>query len=119
MAKFVLKNHYEYWWPVKVRLPNPDKGGAFIEQTFNAKFRSMSPAKAMELGAGAGDEGTNAFIKEVVMDWDETIVDDDGDTVAFSEAALEDLLANVWVLRGFWAAWSESITGEPSARAKK
>lgn len=119
MAKFVFKPDFKYWWPVKVKTPNddPKRGGGTIEQTFNAQFRSISTSETRDLMAGAED-GTIEFIKAVVVDWDESIVDDEGNAVPFSEGALDDMLSNVWVLKAFWTAWAESTSGQ-AAGAKK
>ncbi|KQX34106.1 hypothetical protein ASD04_17855 [Devosia sp. Root436] len=105
---------------MRVKSPNtdPKRGGATVEQTFNAQFRSVSTTETREIMDRAGENGTIEFIQAIVLDWDESVVDDDGQPVAFSDAALADMLANVWVLKAFWTAWSESTSGQAAGTKK-
>lgn len=121
MAKFVLKPNYEYWWPIKIKIPNsdPKRPGVSTDMTFNAKFSSIGTDEASELLAQRRQDvelggGYDAFIMRVVTDWDTNVVDEDGQPVPFSENALAGMLTNVWVLKAYWQAWSDSISSEPS-----
>ena len=123
--KFVLTAEHTYWTPVKVRIPNPDpkRAGQFIEQSFKVKFRAVPLDEARALAeeiAAIEDVGEavlrqNDLLKTAVIGWDESIVGDDENPIPFDAAALEQVLSNVWALRGMWEAWRSSVN-EDKAR---
>lgn len=118
MVKFVLTAEHTYWTPVKVRMPNPDpkRAGQFIEQQFKVQFRRLD----LDEAKGISDEVAkiadpaeamtrqNDLLKAAVLDWDE-IEDETGQAIPFTGEALDQVLQNVWALRGLWAAWNKSI----------
>ncbi|MBO0662153.1 hypothetical protein LQ948_04770 [Jiella sp. MQZ9-1] len=38
---FVLTDSYRYFWPVTVLIPNPDRPGQTIEQSFDIEFEAI------------------------------------------------------------------------------
>lgn len=121
MTKFVVTTDYRYWWPIKVRLPNPDprRAGQVVEQSFKAEFRALPTDEANELrkeiDALEGDERharQHDLIRRVVVGWDSDVVGEDNEPIQFAEDVMAQLLTNVWVVAAFYRAWSESMTGE-------
>lgn len=41
MPKFVMTDKHLYWWPVTVRVPDPDNAGTFAEQSFEMQFEAQ------------------------------------------------------------------------------
>lgn len=123
--KFIVTGDYRYWWPIKVRIPNPDprRAGQFIEQTFKAEFRAMPTDEAHDvleeiakLEGDARAERQNDLLKRVVVGWDDDVVDDREEPIPFSGDVLAELLTNVWVVAAFYRAWSTAMTGEGARR---
>lgn len=115
MAKFVFSTTpREYWWPVKVQQPNPDpkKSGQNLETAFKAQFRSMPTNEAFPLLR----EDPAELIKQVVIDWDEAVVDEEGQAISFDDDTLANMLTDAFVLKGFLQAWTESISGNPAKK---
>lgn len=121
--KFKLTTEHTYWWPVTVRMPDPDRAGATMEFAFNAHFRALpkSEAKALQkrllaLSDTGSDEAEAATIRETLTGWDEDVVDDQGRPVRFSLDALDAAMELPWFRRGVLAAYVASLQdGGPAA----
>lgn len=126
MVKFVITSDYRFWWPVKVRLPSSDprKAGNRLEFGFKVQFEVVGTEEAdailAEVNALPVDERAarqHDLLVRVVRDWDEDIVDDEGQPVPFDEATLRRLLDNPYFATGLWRAWGDSQRDE-GARKK-
>ncbi|GAA0311721.1 MULTISPECIES: hypothetical protein [Rhodovulum] len=108
-----------YWWPVKVRIPDPDRPGAVVTQElkvqFEARTREATLAAQEEYAALTTDRDRaaheHAELRGIVKNWDD-VVDDEGGAVAFSDEAFEAALQHVWFRTALYRAFVESSAGE-------
>ncbi|TIU36183.1 MAG: hypothetical protein E5W31_10955, partial [Mesorhizobium sp.] len=47
--KFKITDTYTYWWPVDVILPDPEKAGKTIKQSFEVQFESIDADESEKL----------------------------------------------------------------------
>lgn len=114
---FVLTQSATYKWPVKITLPID--GGKREVHTFDAEFRRLPQTRINELiqqirlqerGRTEPDDliqDTDAA-REIVCGWS-GVVDDDGKTIPFSEATLDQLLDIPTVAGQIVKAWFGSL----------
>jgi hypothetical protein len=117
--RFKLSKSYRYWWPVTVRLPDPDKAGSILEQRFEAQFEPLSrdellasqeaAAKLTTLRDMAEHEAAQAT--RMVTDWRE-IDDEAGKPLAFSPERLAQALQQPWFRAAINEALNRSMNGE-------
>lgn len=116
--QFKLAETYRYWWPVTVRVPDPDHAGQIVEQSFRVLFEPLDrEAQLAESEVAAGlktmrdlvDHETRNALR-VVRNWD-GVVGDDG-VVPFSEAMLKQALRHSWFRDGIQKALKDSLAGE-------
>lgn len=108
-----------YWWPVTVRLPDPERPGKVLTQQltvqFEARTREATLASQEAWAALTTErdraEHEQAELRAIVKNWDD-VVDDDGGAVAFSDEAFEAALQHVWFRRALYQAFVESASGE-------
>lgn len=118
---FKLADTYQFWYPVKVKTPHPEKAGEFEEQTFDALFEPMPLDEAREfdkkMAALPPIERTNRehdLIRESLKDW-KGVVDGNGKHVGFSAEALEKMLQFSWARTGLYRAYWAALNGEAAA----
>lgn len=118
--KFVLTSDHRYWWPIKVRVPNEDprKAGQFQEFQFKAQFKAMpiDQANALQAEIAALEPDVqsarqNDALKQVLIGWDDALVDESQEPIPFTPGTVELLLANIWALQALYLAWGASLTG--------
>lgn len=117
--KFVLAKTHRYWWPVTIRVPDPENAGAFLEQKLRVQFEPLPRDEALamqEEGAKLKSlrEMTDHEIgqfRQVVRNWD-GVEDQDGNVVPFSPDLLVQALQQSWFRDGLSAALKESLNGE-------
>jgi hypothetical protein len=121
--KFVLTTDHTYFWPVKVILPNPARAGATMEQSFTVKFRALTrkqgdefEAMILDLPTSEQDQRKHDFLKEIVLDWDESVVDEAKSPVPFSSEALDQAMQMNWFLTAVYRAYSDSLNGGKARR---
>jgi hypothetical protein len=123
--KFKVTAEHLYWWPIKVRLPNPDpkRAGTFVEQEFKMQFAGLplDEAKAIEneikqLPAEEREEREHEHIIRVARDWNEDVVGEDDQPIPFNVETLRELLQSVWVRKAIYVGWAQSQTGEEARR---
>lgn len=122
---FVLKQSASYTWPVSFKLPAD--GGKFEKQSFDAEFKRLPQGrineiqtevqariKAAERNEAIEDGITDQSIaREILIGWS-GIVDDEGDEVAYSTAARDQLLEVPTVAAAVILAYFDSLTGSKS-----
>ncbi|MCV0424669.1 MAG: hypothetical protein K5905_04290 [Roseibium sp.] len=116
---FIVTDTYQFWWPVTVRMPDPEKAGAIIEQKFEALFEAMSDTKAKEMDAAfAGletDEDRKVHehdvIREVFKNWRGVIAEDGKDQV-FTPDVLERCINHSWFRVGVYEAYAKAMRAE-------
>lgn len=87
--KFVLADTYTFSWPVKVRMPNPDKPGETVEQSFTGRFK-LIPIERLTVMENAGRQASDELselIREGLVGWSDVIAPD-GAEIPFSDDAL-------------------------------
>lgn len=123
MAKFVMTDKHLYWWPVTVRVPDPDNAGTFIEQSFEMQFEAQ-PREAMieaqeRFTAAASDreriEADKAQMRKCCRSW-RGIVDADGADVPFSAERLDGLVDMPWGRAAIMTALAEANFGQEAKR---
>ena len=121
--KFRLIDTYCFWWPVTVRLPDPDHAGGVVEQIFEARFQAVSRERAQELGAAFEALGTQAereahefdMAQEFMIDWRQ-VEGAGGADVPFSRQEFLRALEYPWFRLAVYSAYTQAMSGE--ARAK-
>lgn len=117
--QFKLSNSHRYWWPVRVRIPDPECPGCIIEQTLKVQFEPLSRDElldAQEKAARLRDfrelaEHEAAQSRRIVKNWD-GVVDDAGEPVPFSPEHLDRALGQSWFRKAVQDALTESMNGE-------
>lgn len=114
---FVLKQSATYTWPVTLVLPVD--GGRREKHTFDGEFRRLPQtrineiirlARLQERGEIGPDEELKDVeaVKEILAGWS-NVVDDDGQQVPFSEAALTQLAEIPTVAGQIVRTWFDSL----------
>lgn len=114
---FVLKQSATYTWPITLVLPID--GGRREKHTFDGEFKRLPQtrineiirqARLQERGKLADDEELQDqdAAKEILAGWT-NVVDDKGEEVPFSEAALNQLLEIPTVAGQIVRTWFESL----------
>lgn len=117
--QFKLAETYRYWWPVTVRVPDPENAGKILEQKFRALFEPMDRDEQMaESEKAAGLKTVRELVDHeietalrVVKSWD-GVTGDDGNLVPFTPDLLKQALRHSWFRDGLQAALKESLAGE-------
>lgn len=116
--QFVLTQSYRYWWPVRVRIPDPEHPGRIIEQVLKIQFEPKSREEyiaAQEKAATITDPRALlahevAEALDVIRNWDD-VTSADG-LVPFTPDNLALALQQPWFRKGVQAALMESMNGE-------
>lgn len=116
---FVLAERYRFPWPVIVLSPDPANAGVTIEQTFEAIFEPLPEDEARALNEEFLALETleervahqHDLLLRVVKGWNDVITAD-GMPVPFAPETLQSALQYPWVSRGFYAAYSEAMSGD-------
>ncbi len=117
--QFKLAETYRYWWPVTVRVPDPDRAGQILEQSFRVLFEPLDrEAQLAESEKAAGLRSMRDLVDHeietalrVVKGWDGVVGEKDL-LVPFSEDVLTQALRWDWFREGLQKALKESLAGE-------
>lgn len=119
-AEFVLAaSPIRYWWPVKVRIPDPETAGAILERSLEILFEAEDQDEAIErqeLYATLRSqrdrvEHERRQLFRVCKDW-KGVVDPDRRPVPFTEDNFRQALQQSWFRAGVYAAYADSLNGE-------
>lgn len=115
---FRCVSEYLFWWPVTVRMPDPERPGSFSPQTCEVQFEALSEERTREIreriGALPEDERmdhASAIVLEAARDWRE-VEDEAGVAVPFSAEMLTEQLRYPWFRRGVFDAYVEALSGQ-------
>lgn len=115
---FAVTKKRLFWWPVTVRIPHPDKAGAFEAHSFEMQFEAMSLERAREIDAGtaslsggASEVRPFAFLREVCRGWRD-VVDEAGESVPFTPEAFGAQLQFGWFSTAVFEAYQEAVSGQ-------
>lgn len=115
---FKLAKTYRYWWPVTVRVPDPENPGKFLEQHLRLQLEPLSRGQQV---SGAEDiqrldlRGVYDYEIEKALDqiknW-EGVVDEDGEVAPFTRELLKQAMQFEWFRKAAGKALLESQNGE-------
>lgn len=107
---FKLNQSPAFWWPVKINVPVDN--GEFFKASFDAEFKRlpMSGIEQMQEDVLRGRLTDREAAKQLIVNW--RGVEDDGQAVSFSTAALERLLEVPNMAACVAAAYAEAISGQ-------
>ena len=117
--KFVPTDKCLYWWPVKVRRPDPEAAGKVIEEEFEMQFEVLDEAESERIAEERAALKTEkervaherGWLQRVCRNW-RNVVDNTGAPVPFS--AFASFLALPWARIAIYRAYGESLSGEES-----
>lgn len=117
--QFKLSKTHRYWWPVKVRMPDPDVAGEFIETELRLQFEPMPRDEALAEDDQMSRKGEvrdmvvreEAQFLRVIKNWD-GVIDDEDEIVPFSPDKLRIALQQSWFRTAVSKALAESMHGE-------
>jgi hypothetical protein len=123
MTKFVLTEEYRYWWPIEVKLPDPDRAGEFVTQKFKMEFLAMPSDEARALTkeidalpAEQREEREHEHLMRVARNWNEDVVDADKKPVRFSKEALAQALRFPWFRAAVYRGYTRSLVGDEARK---
>lgn len=117
--QFKLTKSHLYWWPVTVRIPDPEAPGKIVEQVLKVQFEPRSRDAQLEAQEAAAKLTSLRDIiahdiaeaRAVVRNWDD-VIGEDNQLVPFTAERLELALQHSWFRKAIQAALTESVNGE-------
>ncbi|MBW8283320.1 MAG: hypothetical protein K0M55_06940 [Rhizobium sp.] len=117
--QFVVGEVVRYWWPVIVRIPDPEKAGQVLERKFEILFEPEDQDTAVETQleysaiASLKDriEHERQQLLRVAKDW-KGVLDKNRQPVLFSEENFRAALQQSWFRIGVNTALAESLAGQ-------
>lgn len=121
--KFKLVENYTYWWPVKVSIPNPDRPGKFVNQSFDVKFKALPKSEADtmrdEFSRLETEEERNKhqddLLHRVCSDW-RGVEDDAGEEAEFTSSSFLQAMEWSWFRTAVYLAFAESLAGDQARK---
>lgn len=122
--KFVPTDELRYWWPIKIRMPHPERSGQWKEESFEMQFRAVDADRVGELldeynalkTPEERDAHENDQLLEAACNW-RGVVDDTKAEVPFSRETLRTMLrAAVWFKTGIYESYSRSLMSDAARR---
>lgn len=122
--KFVLAAEHVYWWPVKVKLPDPEqnRAGKIIEQEFRMQFVAIptdeARALAEEIAALPPEEREEReydLMLRAARGWT-GVHDQDGEDLTYSPDLLKSMLQIPFYRAAILRAYADSLTGEAARK---
>lgn len=117
--KFKLAKSHRYWWPVTVRMPDPETAGQVVEQQLKVQFEPLPRDEELRSNDAFAElktlremaEFEIANTRRIVRNWD-GVVDGDGEAVPFGEEVLGQALQFEWFRTAIVKAYRASMSGE-------
>lgn len=122
--KFVLASEHVYWWPVKVKAPDPDpdRAGKIVAQEFEMQFIAIPTDEARALAeeiAALPLEEREAREYDLMLracrNW-RGVYRDDGSEIMFDVDLLKSVLQIAFYRAGILRAYADSLTGEAARK---
>lgn len=122
--KFVPSAEYTYWWPIKVRLPHPEKSGQWVTETFEMQFVAVDQDKAQEIAdeireikdEKARQAREHDQLLNACLDW-RGVVDGAKQEVPFSHEMLVTMLkTGPWYRQGIYEAYARSLISNEASK---
>lgn len=115
---FKVVSTHLFWWPVTVKMPDPDNAGRLSAQTFELRFEALPLDRARAIDAAraklpAEEQDAHAFdfLLEISKDWRE-VVDADGSPIPFTADGFQAQLSLPWFRDGVVAAYVQATSGQ-------
>mgnify|MGYP003407902525 CR=1 FL=1 len=106
---FTLDQTDSYSWPVELEVAGD--GGKFERHSFDIRFRRLTQSRidALAEAGRTGDQTDRDTCKELITGWNG--IDQGGDSLPFSQGALDRLLDIAGAPQAIILAWAESLQG--------
>lgn len=115
---FKLTHDHVYWWPVEVKVPDPNRPGRTMRQAFEMLFEAVPPAELERLDGESADapprgrlDGERRLLARVCRDW-RNVVGPDDQPLTFTPEALDAAIGQPWFRLAVMTAYARSLTGE-------
>lgn len=115
---FKIVSKHLFWWPVTVKTPSSAEPGTFVEDTFRMQFEALPMDRAREIDAARAklspeerDRRSFDFVFEVAKGWD-NVVDEAGQSLAFTREVFEAALQNAWFRDAVLSAYQSAMAGQ-------
>lgn len=119
--QFKIAETRTYWWPVTIKLPDPEKSGRIVTESFDMQFEAIPRDEALEISekidALPPEERPahqHDLLLRVCKNWRNVF--DGKDEVRFSEENLRLMLQFSWHRIGIYEALNNSAIGEVARR---
>lgn len=117
--QFVLAPSNAYWWPVTVRMPDPDSAGKFLEQKFEIRFEPRDQdadlaerARILAIEDPAGQQRADRkSLADVCKGWRGVVTPDKAE-LPFNATNLDAALQKPWIRIAVWQAYWDSVSGQ-------
>lgn len=117
--KFKLVEHPRFWWPMTVRVPDPETAGAVIEQRLEVllQARPQDELVAEQKRLAEITDPLEQIVAErtslsaAIHGWRD-VVDDDGSEIPFTAEALNAAMQHSWFRAGLHRALAEALAGK-------
>ena len=93
----------------KVNVSVPTEGGQ-ISSSFTGRFKAISVTEAEKFNLLSGD-GTTEYLRAIFIGWGEDLVDEDGQPIAFCDAARDELIDIPFVRVGILNSFNAAMMG--------
>lgn len=117
--QFKLTKSHLYWWPVTVRIPDPEQPGKIVERVLQVQFEPRGRDEQLAAQEAAAKltslreiiDHDIAEARAVIRNWDD-VIGDDNQLVPFTLENLNLALQHSWFRKAIQAALTESMNGE-------
>lgn len=118
--KFALLASYAYWWPLVVRIPDPEAPGKFIDVSYEIRLEPQDQDEALAVNEKIDSlptlqERTRAefdYARDICVDWRSAPGGEGHEVPPFNEANFRAAWQKVWFRTAFHRALAESMGGQ-------
>lgn len=119
MTEFVLAESDRYWWPVEVRVPDPENAGKIIVQEFEMQFEPLGRSEAIKqqkIYEALTDpqervDHEHEQLRNVCKNW-RSRKDPTKQPAPFTEENFNKALEKAWFRTGVYRALNDSQWGD-------
>lgn len=105
----VIKNPV---FTAKVTVSAPTEGGQ-ITSSFTGRFKAIPVSEAQKFNHYSPEDTTN-YLRAIFIGWGEDLADEDGNPIAYSDMARDDLIDMAYVRQGVLNAYNAAMMGAKS-----
>lgn len=119
MREFVLAGNDRYWWPIDVRVPDPENPGKFLVQRFEMQFEPLEQDDVLKQDAileGITDpqervQHDREQLRKICKNWRKGPVDQSGNQIPFTEENFNAALQKTWFRMAVYTGLNDSQLG--------